>query len=210
MRSEESFSFRLEALIESRVMVAVSDLRRRAMIHSSFIFFTISAGLTMVKVCRSVGTQVVFLVCLIVQIQSFLAPTPIPKSLSPSLSPCLTLTSTNIPLIPTFQASRVASFASAKILATMSMSTSATATTLPSWADLQDSVGSTPVGRALTNEVELRKTGAGSAHVHSTLRTFGSKEEPQITFYRDHAAVCKYRRVQCMLHVNLAFTWLAF
>ena len=137
----------------------------------------------MVKVCRSVSTQVVFLACLIISVQGFLAPTPISKS--PSLSPCVN----TIPLIPTFQANRVASFASAKILATMSMSTSsATATTIPSWADLQDSVASTPVGKALKTEVELRKTGAGSAHVHSTLRTFGSKEEPQITFYRDHAA----------------------
>jgi hypothetical protein len=134
----------------------------------------------MVKVCRSVGTQVLFLVCLIVQVQGFLAPTPSFKS--PSSSPCVN----TIPLIPAFQANRVASFASAKILATMSMS-SATATTIPSWADLQDSVASTPVGKALKDEVEIRKEGAGSAHVHSTLRLFGSKEEPQITFYRDHA-----------------------
>jgi glutathione S-transferase len=146
----------------------------------------------MVKVCRSVGTQVVFLVCLVASGQGFLAPTPISKS--PSLSPCA---STNIPLIP-FQATRVASFASAKILATMSMS-SATATTIPSWADLQDSVASTLVGKALKTEVELRKTGAGSAHVHSTLRTFGSKEEPQITFYRDHAAWCPYCQKAMML-----------
>jgi hypothetical protein len=137
----------------------------------------------MVKVCRSVGTQVVFLVCLIIGVQGFLAPQPASsKSPSPSASPCVTIP-------PPFQASRVAAFASAKILA-MSASTSATATTVPSWADLQDSVGSTPVGKALKNEVELRKEGLGSAHVHSTLRKFGAKEEPQITFFRDHAGWC--------------------
>jgi hypothetical protein len=124
---------------------------------------------------RSVGTHVVFLVCLIVGVQGFLGSNYSCKSLSPSLT---------IP--PPFQAARVASFASAKILA-MSASTSATATTVPSWADLQDSVGSTSVGKALKNEVELRKEGAGSAHVHSTLRKFGASDEPQITFYRDHA-----------------------
>jgi glutathione S-transferase len=125
-----------------------------------------------------VGTQVVFLVCLIVRAQGFLSPTQ--SFQSPSSSPCVTIPSP-------FQATRVVSFASAKILAM-----SATATTVPSWVDLQDRVGSTPVGKALKNEVELRKAGAGSAHVHSTLRKFGASDEPQITFYRDHAGWCPY------------------
>jgi glutathione S-transferase len=126
---------------------------------------------------KSVTTQIVFLVCLIVRAHSFLSPIQGIKSASPT--------------IPPFQVTRVASFASAKILA-MSASATTTATTVPSWADLKNNVGSTPVGKALYDEVDLRKEGAGSPHVQSTLRKFGSQDELQITLFRDHAGWCPY------------------
>ena len=69
------------------------------------------------------------------------------------------------------------------------MSTSQVATT-PSWDDLKTESGSQAVGTALTNEVEQRKVGKGSAHVQNKLRLFSSEEKPKITLYRDHAG-CK-------------------
>jgi hypothetical protein len=62
-----------------------------------------------------------------------------------------------------------------------------TSNTIPSWTYLQESVGKLPVGIALNNEDNLRKEGKGSAHVQNRLRKFGKEEEPQITFFRDHA-----------------------
>lgn len=74
----------------------------------------------------------------------------------------------------------------------LAMST-AEAATLPSWSDLQQKVSSTVVGNALDEEVELRKSGKGSAHVQNTLRLFDSKDpNPPITLYRDHAGWCPY------------------
>ena len=68
---------------------------------------------------------------------------------------------------------------------------------LPSWSDLQTEVGSTAVGTSLNEEVALRKTGQGSAHVHNTLRRFAPSatqketgDTPAITVYRDHAGWC--------------------
>lgn len=65
----------------------------------------------------------------------------------------------------------------------------ATTSTVASWDDLVRHMDETPVGKALTNEVEIRKTGKGSAHVHNTLRTFDpdNNQDPQIILYRDHA-----------------------
>jgi hypothetical protein len=61
-----------------------------------------------------------------------------------------------------------------------------TTNSIPSWADLKAAAIKTPAGRALEEEVSLRKSGEGSAHVHSSLRTFG-KGTPDITLFRDHA-----------------------
>jgi len=61
-----------------------------------------------------------------------------------------------------------------------------------SWGDLKAASGEQAVGGALNQEVELRKTGNGSAHVQSNLRLFGSEEKPKITLYRDHAGWCPY------------------
>jgi len=70
---------------------------------------------------------------------------------------------------------------------------SSTATTVPSWQNLQAMVAETPVGKALNQEVELRKQGKGSAHVQNTLRLFNSKDpKPPILLYRDHAGWCPY------------------
>ncbi len=72
----------------------------------------------------------------------------------------------------------------------MSSSTTAsgrTSTTLPSWTDLSDQIGATPVGQALNHEVKIRLEGKGSAHVQNKLRKFDSDEEPPIILYRDHA-----------------------
>lgn len=70
---------------------------------------------------------------------------------------------------------------------TLSMSAQITATS--SWEDLKASSAAQPVGSALNNEVEVRKSGKGSAHVGSKLRLFDAdeNEQPKITFYRDHA-----------------------
>jgi hypothetical protein len=63
---------------------------------------------------------------------------------------------------------------------------SAATTSIPSWLDLKTASIQTPVGKALEEQVALRKKGEGSAHVHNTLRTFG-KGTPEITLFRDHA-----------------------
>ena len=73
--------------------------------------------------------------------------------------------------------------------------TTTSATTLPSWTDLTQQIATTPVGQALNAEVELRRTGQGSAHVHNTLRTFddsSTHKEPSITLFRDYAGWCPY------------------
>ena len=70
---------------------------------------------------------------------------------------------------------------------TLSMSAQITATS--SWDDLKASSAAQPIGSALNNEIEVRKSGRGSAHVGSKLRLFDAdeNEQPKITFYRDHA-----------------------
>jgi hypothetical protein len=69
---------------------------------------------------------------------------------------------------------------------TTSTSTSTTTNSIPSWADLKAAAIKTPAGQALEEQVALRKSGEGGAHVQSTLRTFG-KGTPDITLFRDHA-----------------------
>ena len=71
---------------------------------------------------------------------------------------------------------------------TLSMSTS---TEVSSWEDITALSNSQPIGAALNNEVEVRKTGKASPHVQSKLRLFASDEKPKITLYRDHAGWCK-------------------
>ena len=61
---------------------------------------------------------------------------------------------------------------------------SSTTATMPSWAELAEQSASTPVGKALNNEVALRKEGNGSAARENTLRKFGKDEEPVVTLYR--------------------------
>jgi hypothetical protein len=56
-----------------------------------------------------------------------------------------------------------------------------------SWSDLETMVGGTAVGTALNNESTLRLEGKGSPHVQNKLRKFDSNDEPDITFFRDHA-----------------------
>lgn len=62
----------------------------------------------------------------------------------------------------------------------LKMSSSITSTTIPSWLDLKEESESTPVGKSLVNEVELRSKGKGSAHVQNRIRQFNSKQEPRI------------------------------
>ena len=61
---------------------------------------------------------------------------------------------------------------------------SATTAAVPSWTDLAERAGATPVGKALNNEVSLRKEGKGSAARENTLRKFGRDGEPVVTLYR--------------------------
>lgn len=72
-------------------------------------------------------------------------------------------------------------------MASDAQTTTTTTSSSLSWDDLVRQMDNTPVGKALTNEVQIRKTGKGSAHVHNTLRMFDSKEDPQVILYRDHA-----------------------
>eukprot|EP00979_Chaetoceros_neogracilis_P001997 scaffold361_cov265-Chaetoceros_neogracile.AAC.7 len=58
---------------------------------------------------------------------------------------------------------------------------------IPSWNDLKDSSAAQPIGAALNDEVEVRKSGKGSAHASNKLRLFDAKEQPKITLYRDSA-----------------------
>jgi hypothetical protein len=66
-----------------------------------------------------------------------------------------------------------------------------------SWDDLQALSNALPIGAALNKEVDIRKGGNGSAHVQSKLRLFGSKTQPKITLYRDHAGEC-FRTVEIL------------
>ncbi len=63
-----------------------------------------------------------------------------------------------------------------------------------SWSDLQVLSASQAVGKSLNDEVKLRQSGHGSAHVQSTLRLFDANndEMPKLTLYRDHAGWCPY------------------
>jgi glutathione S-transferase len=65
---------------------------------------------------------------------------------------------------------------------------------IPSWKDISASLGKTPVGQALDDQVEKRQQGLGAPHVHSKLRKFHSSQDrlPRITLYRDHAGWCPY------------------
>ena len=62
-----------------------------------------------------------------------------------------------------------------------------TQTSTSSWDDLKDFSAAQPIGAALNNEVEVRESGKGSAHVHNKLRLFDTNEQPKITLYRDQA-----------------------
>ena len=77
-------------------------------------------------------------------------------------------------------------------LAQTTLSMSAVATEMPTWAELQSQSKATFAGKALEEEMARRKQGKGSAFVHNTLRTFQSEGTPQITVYRDHAGWCPY------------------
>ena len=74
----------------------------------------------------------------------------------------------------------------------LSMSSVATTTEVPSWSNLQSKSKETIVGKALEAESALRKEGKGSAFVQNKLRKFQSEETPQITIFRDHAGWCPY------------------
>jgi len=80
-------------------------------------------------------------------------------------------------------------------MSTTAAAAAAAAATVPLWSDLQQQASETAVGQALNDEIELRKQGRGSAHVHNTLRTFSddaTTEVPAITVFRDHAGWCPY------------------
>lgn len=62
---------------------------------------------------------------------------------------------------------------------------------IPTWSDLQKQSVDNFCGKALQEEMALRKDGHGSAFVQNTLRKFGHAT-PQITIYRDHAGWCPY------------------
>lgn len=100
-----------------------------------------------------------------------------------------------MPVVKTIAVSLLASFASALVpmhssvarrTLVMASTTSTSPNSIPSWADLKAAAIKTPAGQALEEQVALRKSGEGGAHVQSTLRTFG-KGTPDITLFRDHA-----------------------
>lgn len=63
-------------------------------------------------------------------------------------------------------------------------------TSIPTWDELKALASATPVGKALDNDIELRKQGKGSPNVHNKLRKFGDDTLPKYTLYRDHAGWC--------------------
>lgn len=65
-------------------------------------------------------------------------------------------------------------------------------TSIPTWDDLKTLASATPVGKALDNDIELRKQGKGSPNVHNKVRRFGNEKLPKYTLYRDHAGWCPY------------------
>lgn len=65
-------------------------------------------------------------------------------------------------------------------------------TSIPTWDDLKTLASATPVGKALDNDIELRKQGKGSPNVHNKVRRFGNEKLPEYTLYRDHAGWCPY------------------
>ena len=66
----------------------------------------------------------------------------------------------------------------------LAMSSSTVSATLPSWSDLVQQSSTTAAGKALNDEVALRKKGEGSAARENTLRMFGRDGEPVVTLYR--------------------------
>ncbi|KAJ8601699.1 hypothetical protein CTAYLR_003197 [Chrysophaeum taylorii] len=66
--------------------------------------------------------------------------------------------------------------------------------------ELKSAVGGTAYGRAMEEEVALRKEGKGSPHRASKLRLFDVLEPPpRVTLYRDAAAWCPYCQKTWML-----------
>jgi len=66
---------------------------------------------------------------------------------------------------------------------------------LRTWQELQRlASGKTPVGKALSEDQQLRQAGYGEAHVTNTLRLFDKPKDfkPKFTLYRDTAGWCPY------------------
>jgi hypothetical protein len=76
---------------------------------------------------------------------------------------------------------------------------------IPSWNDLKDSSAAQPIGAALNDEVEVRKSGKGSAHASNKLRLFDAKEQPKITLYRDSAGKENFITVAACTHIYTQF-----
>lgn len=74
----------------------------------------------------------------------------------------------------------------------MASSSETTMASVPTWENLKARLSETAVGKALDRDVQLRKEGRGSPHVHSNLRLFNEKssEQPVFTLFRDHAGWC--------------------
>lgn len=66
----------------------------------------------------------------------------------------------------------------------LSMSSATASSAIPAWGDLAEQSAATPIGKALNDEVSLRKEGKGSAARENTLRKFGRDGEPVVTLYR--------------------------
>mmetsp|Transcript_42167 Transcript_42167/g.78891 ORF Transcript_42167/g.78891 Transcript_42167/m.78891 type:complete len:531 (-) Transcript_42167:18-1610(-) len=64
----------------------------------------------------------------------------------------------------------------------------------PSWDALTASATSTPTGKQLSENVEMRAKGLGPANTDAKLRLFDAKSEDEVrvTLYRDTAAWCPY------------------
>ena len=59
---------------------------------------------------------------------------------------------------------------------------------VPGWDVLHQKVLDTSNGKSLDNQLIIRNSGIGLAHTDSKLRSFGTAEDPRVTFYRDTAA----------------------
>jgi len=149
----------------------------------------------MVPTARSLFPVLLAACCLIYRSYSFVRQHhSVSTASAASNSNCLRRQRPSLPFSAPPSSTRTTTTAAKTVVMAAIGSAEATTSTAPSWSALQKNAGETDAGRALNDEVALRKRGRGSAFVQNTLRLFDSDDEKdlKITLYRDHAGWCPY------------------